>query len=153
MTRVIGQVGVGISYSPCEGGIGNTSPSGTRREHTPRFELRACPASQVAHHGEVGLIRAGAVLRSISAKAHNEAAAQAAAAASAARWKPIKRRFPREARMKPSNAVAIMVPVRATALFRPVADPMCRASTDASTAVVRGATAALIPKAMTDIIG
>ena len=44
-------------------------------------------------------------------------------------------------------------PVRATALFRPDAIATCRSSTDPRTEAVNGATAIVIPAAMTTIIG
>ena len=53
----------------------------------------------------------------------------------------------------PIRAVATNPPVRATALFSPDAAPVWLLSTDISTAVVSGATAQAIPKAITIIAG
>jgi hypothetical protein len=51
------------------------------------------------------------------------------------------------------RAVATNPPVRATALFSPDAAPVWLLSTDINTAVVSGATAPAIPKAITAIAG
>jgi len=53
----------------------------------------------------------------------------------------------------PSNAVAMSPPVRATALLKPDAIATCCSSTEPSTDEVRGATAMVIPSAITRIIG
>jgi hypothetical protein len=53
----------------------------------------------------------------------------------------------------PIRDVATNPPVRATALFSPDAAPVWLLSTDINTAVVSGATAPAIPKAITAIAG
>jgi hypothetical protein len=60
---------------------------------------------------------------------------------------------PDDAITGPTRAVATNPPVRATALFSPDAVPVWQPSTDISTAVVSGATAQAIPKAITTIAG
>jgi hypothetical protein len=82
-----------------------------------------------------------------------EAATDAIAQATAAAWKPLMSADPSVPITPPSNAVATIPPVRATALLRPEAEPVCRPSTDANIAVVRGATAPAMPIAITRIAG
>ena len=53
----------------------------------------------------------------------------------------------------PSNAVAIRPPVRATALLKPDAIATCCSSTEPSTEAVSGATAMVIPSAITRMVG
>src|SRR5271170_2720066 len=60
---------------------------------------------------------------------------------------------PDDAITGPIRAVATNPPVRATALLSPDAAPVWLLSTDIRTAVVSGATAQAIPKAITTIAG
>src|ERR1700686_5185 len=82
-----------------------------------------------------------------------EAAAAASAQAIATAWNPLTSAGPAAPRTPPSSAVPTMPPVRATALFRPEAEPVCRLSTDPRIAAVRGATAPAMPTAITRIAG
>ena len=86
-------------------------------------------------------------------KALNAATEQAAAPAIIAAWNAASSAGPCAARTVPSRAVATRPPVRATALLKPEADAVWRASTELSTAVVSGATAPERPSAMTRIAG
>ena len=70
-----------------------------------------------------------------------------------ARWKPANSFAPSLASTAPSSAVAIRPPVRATALFSPEAMATCCSSTEPSTEAVSGATAMVMPSAITRIIG
>ena len=60
---------------------------------------------------------------------------------------------PSLARTAPSSAVAIRPPVRATALLKPDAMATCFSSTEPSTDAVSGATAIVIPSAITRMVG
>ena len=60
---------------------------------------------------------------------------------------------PDDAITGPIRAVATNPPIRATALFSPDATPVWWLPTDINTAVVSGATAPAIPKAITTIAG
>ena len=62
-------------------------------------------------------------------------------------------RRPALASTAPSSAVAIRPPVRATALLKPDAIATCCSSTEPSTDEVSGATAIVMPSAMTRIVG
>jgi hypothetical protein len=81
------------------------------------------------------------------------AAKQITAPIAAATPKAESKAGPDDAITGPIRAVAINPPVRATALFSPDAAPVCLLSTDINTAVVSGATAQAIPKAITTIAG
>ena len=87
------------------------------------------------------------------AKALSAATAQAAAPAIIAPWNAASSAGPCAASNVPSKAVATSPPVRATALLKPEAAAVWRASTESSTAVVSGATAPDSPRAMTRIAG
>src|SRR6185369_14329133 len=63
-----------------------------------------------------------------------EAATDANAQTIAAAWNPPMSAGPAAPRTPPSTAVATIPPVRAIALFRPDAEPVCRLSTDPKTA-------------------
>src|SRR6478752_591617 len=81
------------------------------------------------------------------------AAAEAIAHAIATAWNALTSAGPLAPKAPPSNAVATIPAVRATALFRPEADPACRLSTDPRMAVVSGATAPAMPIAINRIAG
>ena len=81
------------------------------------------------------------------------AAAQMTAPITAATPKAESKADPDDAITGPIRDVATSPPVRATALFSPDAAPAWLLSTDINTAVVSGATAPAIPKAITAIAG
>ena len=81
------------------------------------------------------------------------ASAATAAETNIATWKPANSCAPSLARTAPSSAVAISPPVRATALLKPDAIATCCSSTDPSTEEVSGATAIVMPIAITRIVG
>ena len=79
--------------------------------------------------------------------------AATAADTSIAVWKPLNKASPLLAMTDPSSAVAISPPVRAIALLNPYAIATCRSSTEPSTDDVSGATAIVMPTAITTIVG
>jgi hypothetical protein len=89
----------------------------------------------------------------IQKKALNDAATHVAAPTIAARSNADRNAGPEAIMTDPMSAVATSPPVRATALLNPEADAVCCASTELSTAVVRGATAPAIPRAIARIEG
>jgi hypothetical protein len=89
----------------------------------------------------------------INMAAHAAANEQVTAPIAAATAKAESKAGPDDAITGPIRAVATNPPVRATALFSPDAAPVWLLSTDISTAVVSGATAQAIPKAITIIAG
>ena len=98
---------------------------------------------------DAGVFPAGAINVAALAAAIEQMTALIAAATSKAESKA----DPDDAITCPIRAVAIKPPVRATALFSPDAAPVWLLSTDISTAVVSGATAQAIPKAITTNAG
>jgi hypothetical protein len=91
--------------------------------------------------------------RAINVKALAAAVEQMTAPIAAATPKAESKAGPDDAITGPIRAVATNPPVRATALFSPDAAPVCLLSTDINTAVVSGATAPAMPKAITAIAG
>src|ERR1700680_2365831 len=89
----------------------------------------------------------------INVKALAAAAEQMTAPIAAATPKAESNAGPDDAITGPIRAVATNPPARATALFSPDAAPVWWLSTDINTAVVSGATAPAIPKAITTIAG
>src|SRR5712672_3629485 len=89
----------------------------------------------------------------INVKALAAATEQMTAPIAAATPKAESSASPEDAITGPIRAVATNPPVRATALFSPDAAPVWWLSTDINTAVVSGATAPAIPKAITTIAG
>jgi hypothetical protein len=89
----------------------------------------------------------------INVKALAAAAEQMTAPIAAATPKAESSAGPDDAITGPIRAVATNPPVRAAALFSPDAAPVWLPSTDINTAVVSGATAPAIPKAITAIAG
>jgi hypothetical protein len=81
------------------------------------------------------------------------AAAATAAETVMAMWKPANSSLPLLANTAPSSAVAMRPPVRATALLKPEAMATCCSSTEPSTEDVSGATAIVMPSAITSIVG
>jgi hypothetical protein len=89
----------------------------------------------------------------INVKALAAATEQMTAPIAAATPKAESNAGPDDAITGPIRAVATNPPVRATALFSPDAAPVWWLSTDINTAVVSGATAPAIPKAIMTIAG
>src|ERR1700681_2750153 len=101
--------------------------------------------------GESAKVKAHAQVSLTRKKAEAEAPSDASAQTAAARSKPAIKRGPAAPSTPPSSAVATIPPVRATALLSPDADAVWRASTDARTAVVRGASAPAMANAINSI--